>query len=370
MSDSRILKLADTLVTHSLRLQPGERVLIETFDVPDEFTNALIDRVFAAGAVAYADTKHMRVLRKLYMNASDDMMARWAGWELERMKHMDAYVGARGSANALEHSDVPPERMNHYQKHLWRTVHQHRVDKTKWVVLRYPSPAFAQAAGMSTEAFEDFYFDVCALDYGRMERAQQPLKARMDAADRVRISGPGTDLRFSIKGIGSRICAGLRNIPDGECFSCPIKTSVNGVIQYNAPTLYQGVRHENIRLVFQDGKIVEATGSDTERLNKVLDTDEGARYIGEFAIGFNPYITRPMLDILFDEKIAGSFHFTPGQAYEGVGNGNTSAVHWDMVCIQTPEYGGGEIWFDDVLIRKDGRFVPEDLHGLNPENLK
>ena len=119
-----------------------------------------------------------------------------------------------------------------------------------------------------------------------------------------------------------------------------------------------------------NGKIVKATANDTERINKVFDTDEGARYVGEFAIGINPYILKPMNDILFDEKIMGSIHFTPGNCYDNAYNGNHSAIHWDLVMIQTPEYGGGEIWFDDVLIRKDGRFVIPELQGLNPENLK
>jgi aminopeptidase len=371
MADSRILKLADVLVSHSTKLQAGERVLIEAFDVPEEMVSALIDRTVAAGAIPFVETKNNRVLRKLLQNASQDMVERWASWELNRMEQMDAYIGVRGSLNALESSDVPNDKMALYQKHVWGTVHRHRVNKTKWVVLRYPSPAFAQSAGMSTEAFEDFYFNVCTLDYAKMEAAQQPLKARMDKAERVRLTGVGTNLEFSLKGLEAIICAGERNIPDGECFSAPVRDSVNGVIKYNTPTIYQGVRFTDITLEFKDGKVVDATGSDTKRLNEILDSDDGARYIGEFAIGFNPYVTKPMLDILFDEKIAGSFHFTPGQAYEGVAdNTNRSSVHWDMVFIQTPEYGGGEIYFDDELIRKDGLFVPKDLHGLNPENLK
>jgi aminopeptidase len=371
VADSRILKLADVLVSHSTKLQAGERVLIEAFDIPEEMVSALIDRVVAAGAIPFVDMKNTRVLRKLFQNASQDMVERWASWELNRMEQMDAYIGIRGSLNALENSDVDNEKMALYQKQVWGTVHRHRVNKTKWVVLRYPSPAFAQSAGMSTEAFEDFYFNVCTLDYAKMESAQQPLKARMDKAERVRLTGVGTNLEFSLKGLEAIICAGERNIPDGECFSAPVRDSVNGVIKYNTPTIYQGVKFSDITLEFKDGKIVDATGSDTKRLNEILDSDDGARYIGEFAIGFNPYVTKPMLDILFDEKIAGSFHFTPGQAYEGVAdNTNRSSVHWDMVFIQTPEYGGGEIYFDDELIRKDGLFVPKDLHGLNPENLK
>ncbi|NLE36742.1 MAG: aminopeptidase, partial [Pirellulaceae bacterium] len=148
------------------------------------------------------------------------------------------------------------------------------------------------------------------------------------------------------------------------------RDSVNGVLQYNARTIYQGVVHDNVRLEFKDGKITKATSTNTEHLNKVLDSDEGARYIGEFAIGCNPYITEPLLDILFDEKIAGSIHFTPGNAYDETDNGNKSTIHWDMVCLQDGAHGGGEIYFDGQLIRKDGLFVPEDLQPLNPENLK
>ena len=223
---------------------------------------------------------------------------------------------------------------------------------------------------MSTEAFEDFYFDVCTMDYLKMAKAMIPLKKRFDAADKVHIVSPGTDLKFSIKGIGGLLAEGRRNIPDGEVFTAPVKNSVQGVIEYNAPTIYAGSKFEKNRLEFKDGKIINATGSNTKRLNEILDTDAGARYVGEFAMGFNPYITNPMCDILFDEKISGSIHFTPGQAYEQADNGNRSAVHWDMVLIQRPEWGGGEIWFDGQLIRKDGLFVPKDLQPLNPGNLK
>jgi aminopeptidase len=208
------------------------------------------------------------------------------------------------------------------------------------------------------------------MDYRKMAKAMIPLQTRMKKADRVYLKSPGTDLKFSIKNIGAKMCEGLLNIPDGEVFSCPVKDSVNGVIQFNTPTIYAGTKFENVRLEFKDGKVIKAIGSNTKRLNEILDTDAGARYIGEFAIGFNPYILNPMCDILFDEKIAGSLHFTPGQAYEIADNGNRSAVHWDMVLIQRKEWGGGEIWFDGELIRKDGLFVTKDLKALNPQNLK
>jgi aminopeptidase len=228
----------------------------------------------------------------------------------------------------------------------------------------------AQLANTSLEAFENFYFDVCNLDYKKMSNAMDALVNLMQKTDIVRLKGIGTDLTFSIKGIPAIKCAGEMNIPDGEVFTAPVKDSVNGKITYNTPAIYQGFTFENICFEFKNGKIINATSNDTQRLNKILDTDEGSRYIGEFSFGVNPYITKPMKDGLFDEKISGSIHLTPGSCYDEAPNGNKSSIHWDLVYIQTPEYGGGEIYFDDKLIRKDGKFVVDELLPLNPENLK
>ena len=369
MTDPRYKKLAKTLVEYSTALGKGDRVLLDMIDVPDEFSVELIRATRAVGAVPLIEVRHTRVTREILRETSRDHAEMIRDIELFRMKRVQAYVAVRGSANANETADVPADRMSLFSKTL-RPVLNHRVNKTRWCVLRWPTPSMAQAANMSTEAFEDFYFDVCTMDYRKMARAMKPLEKRMRSADNVRIKGPGTDLRFSIKGIGAQMCKGDRNIPDGEVFSCPVKNSVNGTIRFNTPTLYSGTRFENVCLEFADGKIVGATANNPKRLNEILDTDGGSRYIGEFSLGFNPYILNPMCDILFDEKIAGSMHFTPGQAYEECDNGNRSAVHWDMVLIQRPEWGGGEIWFDDELIRKNGMFVPNDLKGLNPAKLK
>lgn len=366
--DSRFNQLAAGLTGFSTELKEGERVLIDAFDVPDAMVIALVRATRARGAYPYVQIHRARITRELALGAEEAQFAPSAEIELARMQKMDAYIALRGSENIFEASDVPSDKVQLVSR-LMKPVLDHRVGKTKWVVLRWPTAAMAQQAAMSTEAFEDFYFKVCTLDYGRMVPGMDALAALMKKTDRVQIKGPGTDLTFSIKDIGAQPCGGLRNIPDGEVFSCPVKDSVEGVIQYNAPTVYLGASFDNIRLVFKKGKIVEATSSNTKRLNEILDSDAGARYIGEFALGFNPHILEPMRDILFDEKIAGSFHFTPGQAYDGVGNGNKSQVHWDMVCIQRPEYGGGEIFFDGKLVRKDGIFVPKALHKLNPEYL-
>ncbi|MNI31788.1 Aminopeptidase T [compost metagenome] len=311
------------------------------------------------------------VLRSMLKYATREGLEAWAEIDLNRMKQMDCYIGIRAGENVNDLSDVPEENMKLYNSLYSHPVHsEQRVKHTKWVVLRYPNASMAQLANTTTEAFEDFYFEVCNLDYAKMDRAQDALAELMRRTDKVRISGPGTELAFSIKGIGAEKCSGLRNIPDGEVYSAPVRDSVNGTISYNAATLYNGVTFENVKFKFENGKIVEATSNDPVRLNEILDSDEGARHIGEFAIGFNPYILHPMKDILFDEKIAGSLHFTPGQAYDVTDNGNRSSIHWDLVLIQRPEYGGGEIYFDDVLIRKDGIFVLPELEGLNPENLK
>jgi aminopeptidase len=364
MHDDRFDKLAKLLVEYSIRLKRNETVLIEAFDIPDEMTISLIRAVRRAGGVPFAQTYYTRVNRALALEASDRQLNLMASHELTRMKKMNAYIAVRGSNNITELSDVSPEKMKLIGRKM-RRVQDQRVKKTKWVVLRWPTPSMAQLAGMSTEAFEDFYFDVCTLDYRKLLPGMKALKRLMEKTDRVQIKGPGTDLRFSIKGIPAVICGGDRNIPDGEVFTSPVKDSVEGHVTFNAPSIYQGIAFDGIRLEFKSGKIVDATSNETKKLNKMLDSDPGARYIGEFSLGFNPRVFQPMRDILFDEKIAGSFHFTPGQAYEEADNGNRSQVHWDMVNIQRPDYGGGEIYFDGKLLRKDGKFLPNQLHSLN-----
>lgn len=369
MTDPRYQKLAKLLVEYSTQLKRDDQVLLDLTDVPDEFAVELIRAARQRGAIPLVETRHTRVTRELLRDTNRRHATLWRDLEMARMKKVQAYIAIRGADNATENADVPPEQMSLYSK-LIRPVTDYRVKRTRWCVCRWPTPSMAQAAGMSTEAFENLFFEVCTMDYRKMAHAMKPLERRMKTADKVHLKGPGTDLAFSIKGIGAKMCKGDRNIPDGEVFSCPVRQSLNGQIQYNAPTLYSGTRFENVRLEFEEGKIVKATSNNTARLNELLDTDPGARYTGEFSLGFNPYILNPMCDILFDEKISGSLHLTPGQAYDECDNGNRSAVHWDMVLIQRPEWGGGEVWFDGELIRKDGLFQPEDLRPLNPENLK
>ena len=370
MPDPRFAALARTIVRHSLQLQPGERFLIEATDIPPEMVIALIREARSAGAVPLLNLKQNLVLREFYRLSDAAGLEEMGRLEASQMAGVQAYAGLRGSHNSAEFSDVPEEQMRLYQKLWWQPVHQAiRIPGTRWVVLRWPHPAMAQLAQQSTEAFEDFFFAVCTLDYGRMAAAMAPLVELMAATDRVHIAGPGTDLHFSIRGMPVIPCAGEYNLPDGEVYTAPVRESVEGRVRFTARSIYHGVVHEGIELEFDKGRITAARSDKSELLNQVLNTDPGARFIGEFALGVNPFISRPLLDILFDEKIAGSFHLTPGACLDNTPNGNHSVIHWDMVCIQTPAFGGGSIWFDDRLVRRDGLFVVPELFPLNPENL-
>lgn len=369
--DDRIKTLAENLVRYSMRVKKGDRVYVHFIGTDTEpLARQLVKEVYKAGGLPFPHYTNQKLQREVLLNCTVDQLKLMAETDAGEMDQMDCYVAVRGSENVSELSDVPAENMKLYDIHYTTPVHHDiRVKKTRWVVLRYPNAAMAQLSNTSVEAFEDFYFKVCNLDYSKMAMAMESLVQYMNRTDRVRITGNGTDLSFSIKDIPAVPCAGNMNIPDGEVYTAPVRDSINGVLSYNTPSLYQGFTFENVKLEFKDGKIIGAEANDTERINRVFDVDEGARYVGEFALGVNPYITSPMKDILFDEKIMGSFHFTPGNCYDEAPNGNHSSIHWDLVCIQTPEWGGGEVYFDDVLIRKDGRFVAEELLDLNPENL-
>ncbi|MGL4791310.1 MAG: aminopeptidase [Anaerotignaceae bacterium] len=368
--DERNKILAKNLVNYSCKVKAGENVCVACNGTgPIPLVKEIIKEVYKAGATPYLEMKTATLEREMLLGATEEQLKFMAELECLKMKKMDAFIGVRGEDNLMELADVPEEKLRMQSVFYTHPVNEIRVPHTKWVVLRYPTPSMAQAASTSLEAFEDFYYKVCNLDYGKMSVAMDNLVSLMNKTDKVRIVGNGTDLTFSIKDIPAVKCAGACNIPDGEVYTAPVKNSVNGTILYNTPSEYNSFTYERVCLTFKDGKIVNATANNTERLTKIFDTDEGARYIGEFAIGVNPYITKPMNNILFDEKIMGSIHFTPGNCYTDAENGNRSAIHWDLVLIQTEEFGGGEIYFDDILIRKNGRFTIPELHCLNPENL-
>ncbi|MFB3907477.1 MAG: aminopeptidase [Candidatus Eisenbacteria bacterium] len=371
--DPRNRKLAELLVQYSCGVQKGEKLLVESvgFDALD-LVHEIVSEATRLGAHVYTNFRSDTLTRRFLHDAGEEQIRAQAKYDLHRMKEMDCFIGIRASANTMEMSDVPSEKNGLWSKHYVQPVHMKtRVPKTRWVVLRYPNNAMAQNAKKPLHVFEDFYFDVCTLDYAKMSKAMDPLKALMDATDRVEIKGPKTDLKFSIRGLSSIKCDGKLNIPDGELYTAPVRDSIDGTICFNTPALFEGVVFDEIQLRFKNGKVVEAdAGANTGRLNAILDRDRGARYVGEFSLGFNPYVTEAMLDALFDEKIAGSLHMALGNAYDDCFNGNRSQIHWDLVHIQRPEKGGGEIHFDGKLLRKDGLFVPKELKGLNPDRLK
>ncbi len=369
--DIRIKQLASNLLNYSCKIKEGEKVYIEVYgNSATPLVKELVNQTYALKAMPFIVVRDDTLRRAIVMNCCKEQLEIMKESEMKLVEQLDAFISIKAQDNVSCLADVPSEKMKEYSKYYRRSIVEEITNNKKWVTLNYPNNSMAQLSNTSLEAFEDFYFNVCNLDYNKMSIAMDNLVKWMKKTDKVHVKGVGTDLTFSIKDIEAIKCAGKNNIPDGEVFTAPVKNSVNGYITYNCPAIYQSVTYENIRLEFKDGKIIKAEANDTERINKVFDTDEGARYIGEFAIGVNPYITKPMKDILFDEKIMGSFHFTPGNSYEDAPNGNKSNIHWDLVCIQTPEYGGGEIYFDDVLIRKDGLFVVDELKCLNPENLK
>lgn len=371
MKDLRIEKLSKNILNYSIKLQKNENLLIEILGeecIP--LAKELIKQASKLGAKPFFNIINYEVLRTILMDSTEEQIKIYSKHDLERMKDMDAYIGIRANLNTAELSGIPKEKLELYNKYYTIPVHfEERAKNTKWCVLRYPNYSMAQMSNMNIDDFEDFYFNVCTLDYQKMSKAMDNLVDLMNHTDKVHIIGPETNLTFSIKGISAEKYIGTFNIPDGEVASAPVRESVNGYITYNTETRYNGILFNNIKFEFRKGKIVKATANKTKELNEILNTDEGSRYIGEFALGLNPYIEKPIGDTLFDEKIRGSFHFTPGDSLEKSDNGNRSAIHWDIVNIQTPEYGGGEIYFDGILIRKDGKFVLTDLNDLNPENL-
>ena len=372
--DERLTKLAESVLKNSVKLKKGDKIYIEAFSSSTkDLFNELIRVAAKMGATPFYMYNDNSFVKNLMSNASPQQVEQYAKWHRSLMDDMDCYVAVRGYDDLFAMSDIPPSKMKAYENIYYGLVHfDSRIPNTRWCVMRYPNDTMAALSKISKEKLEDFFFECCLVDYKKMGKAMLPLKKLMDKTDKVRIKGPNTDLSFSIKGLKSVVCDGSMNIPDGEVYTAPVKNSINGHIQFNTDTLYGGTFYSNIYLEFKDGKIVKAESrANNDKLQKQLQIDEGAKYMGEFAIGVNPYIRKEMLDILFDEKIASSLHMAIGNSYnDETFNGNKSSVHWDLVLIQDKDHGGGEIWFDDKLIRKDGVFVLKELDALNPDKLK
>lgn len=366
MKDLRVAEMAKVLVDYSTRIKKGDRVLISAsgFEA-SPLVKELYQRCLSRGAEYVEYSFNLPEIDRLFYNtASSKQLEVFPQHKLDFYKTLTAYIGISAGENSMVNANSNQKSMGAYQK-LTRPLVDQRVRHTKWVVTRFPTHGAAQEARMSLDEYEEYLFAACNIDWSAESKKMEKLKRLMDNTSSVRLKGgDDTDIVFSIKGLKGIKCDGRFNMPDGEVFTAPVRDSVQGFITYNCPTVYQGREFNNIRLEFKNGRIVKAAAGDmTQALNKILDTDEGARFIGEFALGVNPNIRTPMRNILFDEKIFGSIHFTPGQAYDEADNGNRSAVHWDMVRLMQD----GEIWFDDRLIQKNGRFVIKELEELNPE---
>ena len=371
--DERITKLAENILKNSVELKKGEKIYIEAFsESTKDLFNEFIRIAAKMGAIPFYFYNDNSFVKNLVENSNPNQIEQYAKWHAGLMDEMDCYVAVRGYDDLFALSDIAPAKMKAYNQIYYNMVHfDRRIAKTRWCVMRYPNDTMAAVSKMSRKALEDFFFEACLVDYKKMGKAMKPLKDLMDKTDKVRIKGPNTDLKFSIKGLKAIVCDGKMNIPDGEVYTAPVKNSINGHIQFNTDTVYGGTFYSNVYLEFKDGKIIKAESrANNDKLQKQINVDEGARYMGEFAIGVNPYIRKEMLDILFDEKIACSLHMAIGNSYnDETFNGNRSSVHWDLVLIQDKAHGGGEIWFDDKLVRKDGLFVLPELKKLNPGNL-
>jgi aminopeptidase len=365
MRDPRIEELARILTRYSTAVQPGDVVLISASGIE---SLPLVTSVHAEALLAGA--RHVEVeldlpdlQRQFFDLAGAEQLAYFPEHRLRFMREVDVSIGIGAPDNVMTLARADQQKIVDYQK-LLHPILEERVKNTRWVVTRFPTYGAAQDARMSLAEYEEFFFAACNVDWAGESRKQDRLKALLDRANEVRICASDTDLRFSLAGMQAVKCDGRYNIPDGEVFTAPVRESVEGFITFNAPTLCGGREFNHIRLEFERGRIVRATAPrDAEALNRILDTDEGARYIGEFAIGVNPRILAPMRNILFDEKIFGSIHLTPGACYDECDNGNQSAVHWDMVKLL---HGDGTIALDGEPIQVDGRFVHPDLLELNP----
>ena len=359
-------KLSDTIVNHSLKIKKNEKVLITSESINAKpLILSLIKKINQVGGLCQVKILDSDINSKILEGANKeeiDLISKMNSFEIDLFDAFIKIIYVDNEYNGMNiKKDIRKEldRKNHKSNEI-------KINEKKWVLLNYPSNTLASKAHMTNSDFNDYIFDVMNVDYDKMAEDIKPLKKLLESTDRVRIVAPDTDLTFSIKDMPIIPCTGECNIPDGEIFTAPIKNSVNGKITYNTPSPYHGNIYNHVSLEFKDGKIVNATcDEEDDKINEIFDTDEGSRYIGEFAIGLNPKILKPVGDILFDEKIIGSIHFTPGMAYKEAYNGNDSDIHWDLVLIEREEYGGGKLYFDDKLVRENGKFVLDELKHLN-----
>lgn len=370
MNSSDLGLLAKNFLTQANKLQPGQKLWLEyQGEGAKPLVMACEAEIRKMGGIPHVAARGSQFVNEIVKESDADLEKLGQG-DLATMKGMNAYIRICdiGDEGMIAASLEDQARL----RAVLKPMTDQRVNNTRWLVVQAPTNAFAQACKMELPAFEQFYKDACLFDYSRMYKPAKVLVDLMTQARDVKIIGKQTNLTFSIAGIGAKECYGERNIPDGECYTAPVAGTTNGTVLFG-PSKYLGKDFTQIYLEYSEGKIIKAVGGtdqETADLNKILDMDEGSRRPGEFAIAFHPLISEPVGEILFDEKIRESWHMANGAAYEGkTDNGNRSKNHWDKVQIQRESRGGGEIWFDGRLIRKDGIFVAPELLDLNPDRL-
>jgi aminopeptidase len=366
MADPRVEAVARILVDYSVNVQPGEFVRIEGTPEGTPLILAIYQRVLERGGHPWLRLTLDEALEIFYKTASDEQLTFVPAVSRQLIEDVDADIGIWTETNTKALTNVDPAKQSRAQAARRplsdRFLERAAKKELKWTGTAYPTQAFAQDAEMSLREFEDFVYSAALVHeadpiaaWRAVSREQQKLIDWLADKDQVRLVGPDTDLTLSIKGRIWVNCDGHENFPDGEIFTGPIEDSANGQVRFTYPACYAGREVEDVRLWFEQGKVVKATAAKNEEfLRTMLDTDEGARFLGEFAFGTNQGVQRFTKNILFDEKIGGTVHMALGTGYPETGSTNRSAIHWDMICDLRQ---GGEVWVDGVLFAKDGRFV-------------
>lgn len=365
MMDVRLKQLGDHLLNYSCSVKDGDKVLIESTKNSSELIKYLVRECYKRGAMPFVILRESDIKRELILSGTSEQFEIMAEEQKLLMKRMDVYIEITEYDNCYEMNDVPIEQRQLYQRYFYQPVYTENGIE-RWVTVGFPTKSMAQRFGMSTDTFEDYYFSVVNADYEKMSKKMLVLKKSLDKAKIVTLQGNGLNLSFSIEEAKTFICDGKINLPDGEVFVAPDIYSANGSIKFNVDSLYQGYNFSDIELFFHNGMVVNAGASKNAKiLNRILDTDEGSRYLGEFAIGTNPNITKTVGNILYDEKMLGSIHLALGQSHFESDNQNKSAIHWDMVYRMEEEFGKAKMFLDDELIMENGKFVPKKLELLN-----
>jgi aminopeptidase len=354
MVDDRITKTAQLLIDHSTRTKRGDRVLIQTDALAKDLALEVYKYALQKGAYPWIRTELPEAKYTLLKYASDEQLGFVPEHEIAEIKNTDVYIYLVAYSNVKELSNIDPPRIAARSKAL-RPLLDWRIEKTRWVVFMYPTDAEAQEAEMSLREFEDFVYKACLIDWKETSSKLLALKKHVDAADKVEITSPDTHLEFSIKGRESVASPGEHNMPDGELFTSVVEDSANGNIKFDIPGIWSSNVVEGMNLTFREGRVVDAKADkNQEFLEKTLATDEGSKRIGEFGIGFNYNITRPVRQMLFDEKIGGTIHLALGFGFKKTLSKNESTIHWDMIKDFRKN---GEIHFDGKLVMKNGKWL-------------